>query len=87
MLNDEDSPVVIVSAWLPHSRFRGEEQPVGASLQPGVATMLQTDVKWDGKDVENAFLILRLSDRRMFARLRVSGAGAAVEAVTYTGEA
>ncbi|MBV8087216.1 MAG: hypothetical protein JO247_20595 [Chloroflexi bacterium] len=78
------APIEIASAWLPHSRFRAEEFPVG---QTGRSFELESGVHWDGAPVENAFLILRMAGGRAFARLRVIvGAGglpwAECEAVT-----
>ena len=78
--NRTDGPVEIVEAWIPHGRFRAEEQRDGLARQigPGGSELLERRVLFEeppGTVVENAFLVLRLNWRgrawRMFARHRV----------------
>jgi hypothetical protein len=86
------SSTAILSAWLPHSRFRGREWTLSPPLvlPAGGEVELDSLVAWrepPGMTVENAFLILRLSEGRMFARLSVTAGpsgepGAICEAVT-----
>jgi hypothetical protein len=73
-------PLQVLSAGLPHSRFRGEEQELSPSPQllPAESVQLALAVACRepaGTVVENAFLILRVLWRerpwRIFARLRV----------------
>ena len=71
----------IESAWLPHSRFRSEEQRLlpPPTVAPNGEATISTDVASagaSGETIRNAFLILRLREaghlRRLFVRLRVS---------------
>jgi hypothetical protein len=73
-------PLQLLSAGLPHSRFRSEEQELSPApeLLPGESAQLTLAVACRepaGTVVENAFLILRVLWRerlwRIFARLRV----------------
>jgi hypothetical protein len=73
-------PLQLLSAGLPHSRFRSEEQELSPApeLLPGESAQLTLAVACcepAGTVVENAFLILRVLWRdqpwRIFARLRV----------------
>jgi hypothetical protein len=73
-------PLQLLSAGLPHSRFRSEEQELSPSqkLLPGESARLALTVACRepaGTVVENAFLILRVLWReqlwRILARLRV----------------
>jgi hypothetical protein len=91
LLNDAASRVVVSDAWLPHGRFRGDGHiGVHIAVLPGEARaldLLVTAREDPGTVVENAFLILRTSAGRVFARMRVAfGADGvprpAVEAVT-----
>jgi hypothetical protein len=77
-LNQE--PLQLLSAGLPHSRFRSAEQELSPApeLIPGESAQLTLAVAClepAGTVVENAFLILRVLWRerlwRIFARLRV----------------
>jgi hypothetical protein len=78
--NCGQEPLQLLSAGLPHSRFRGEEQELSPAPQllPGESVRLALAVACRepaGTVVENAFLILRVLWRerlwRIFARLRV----------------
>jgi hypothetical protein len=78
--NLSQEPLQILSAGLPHSRFRSEEQELSPApeLLPGESAQLTLAVACRepvGTVVENAFLILRVLWRerlwRIFARLRV----------------
>lgn len=78
--NRGDGSLRLLSAGLPHSRFRSEEQelPLVRELVPGESVQLTLAVACcepSGTVVENAFLILRVLWRerpwRIFARLRV----------------
>ena len=73
---------MIHSAWLPHSRFRGDECAFDPPLIVPAAgeARFESRLAWDGQLVENAFLILRAGTIRVFARLRVP-AGAAPQAI------
>jgi hypothetical protein len=71
-------PLQLLTAWLPHSRFKSEEREMTDTLSPGEMTQLKLPVAWRepaGTVVENAFLILRVlwlnQPWRVFARLRV----------------
>jgi hypothetical protein len=78
--NCGQEPLQLLSAGLPHSRFRGEEQELSPApkLLPGESVQLAFAVACcepTGTVVENAFLILRVLWReqlwRILARLRV----------------
>jgi hypothetical protein len=78
--NLAQEPLQILAAWLPHSRFRSEEQELSPApkLLAGESARLALAVACHepaGTVVENAFLILRVLWReqpwRIFARLRV----------------
>ena len=75
VVNVGAAAVSVSDAWLPHGRFRGDGHiPLDLRLPPGETTSLALRVtarEDPGTIVENAFLILRLGDRRVFARLRV----------------
>jgi hypothetical protein len=67
--------IEILSAWLPHSRFRSEEFAVALTAPAGGRVEFDSEVACDGEPgtvIENAFLILRLDSGRAFARLRVT---------------
>lgn len=88
--NPDPEQVEIVSAWLPHSGFRSDEWQIAPPMviPPGGEQPLDSDVSCPatpGAVVENAFLILRLRDQRVFARLRVTiQPDGAPQAVTET---
>ena len=78
--NLSQEPLQVLSAGLPHSRFRSEEQELSPApeLIPGESAQLTLAVACRepaGTVVENAFLILRVLWReqlwRILARLRV----------------
>ena len=78
--NLSQEPLQLLSAGLPHSRFRSEEQELflAPELLPGESARLALAVACRepaGTVVENAFLILRVLSRerlwRILARLRV----------------
>jgi hypothetical protein len=78
--NRGDGPLQLLSAGLPHSRFRSEEHELSPvpELLPGESAQLTLAVTCHesaGTVVENAFLILRVLWRerpwRILARLRV----------------
>jgi hypothetical protein len=82
--NPNPEPVELLATWLPHGRFRGEQQvlsrPIG--LGPGESATLELPVACGeppGTVVENAFLILRLRWQsrpwRIFARHRIEFGG------------
>ena len=83
--NDDTSPVALLAAWLPHARFRADEQSLEgtAPLAPGDSVELTFDAKFDeppGTDMENGFVILRVEwddgRWRVLTRMTVvSGAG------------
>jgi hypothetical protein len=91
--NMSDSELVIVDAWVPHGRFRGEGHvPLGVTVAPGSVFDLALDVSSDepaGTIVKNAFLILRVSGYRVFTRMRIqftaSGMTPIIESVTTMG--
>jgi len=88
--NPDSEPVEIMSAWLPHSRFRGAEWRLDPplALPPGGEVLLESRVycrEQPGAIVENAFVILRLRDLRVFARLCVEvSADGTPRAITET---
>src|SRR6267142_2763575 len=78
--NLSQDPLQLLSAGLPHSRFRSEEQELSpaSELSPSESAQLMLTVACRepaGTVVENAFLILRVLWRerlwRIFTRLRV----------------
>jgi hypothetical protein len=78
--NLSQEPLQLLSAGLPHSRFRSEDQELSPApeLSPGESAQLTLAVACcepAGTVVENAFLILQVLWReqrwRIFARLRV----------------
>ena len=76
--NEGTGPLRIVSSWLPHGRFRGEERAHDAAVAPGASVTLELDAKGEGRAgevVENAFLILRVEQDnarwRVLARITV----------------
>ncbi|MBV9579961.1 MAG: hypothetical protein JO057_15330 [Chloroflexi bacterium] len=89
--NVSESSLELCDAWVPHGRFRGDGHiPLQATLPAMDESCLAVEVTSQeeaGAVVENAFLILRTSTCRVFARLRVDFDAAArarpiVEAVT-----
>ena len=76
-------PVALLSAWLPHGRFRcAEQQLADLVLPPERTTQLSFEAAFDeppGTEVENCFVILRVRWReeawRVMARLTVTAAG------------
>jgi hypothetical protein len=85
--NDGDGDVTLESAWFPHGKFRGVEQPISPSqtLPPGSEATLERDVACvgePGSEVENAFLIMHATwggqPWRIFVRLRIIFDGDAV---------
>jgi hypothetical protein len=75
VVNVSASPVIIADAWVPHGRFRGEGH-IRQNLQigPGDESVLELVVKAreePGTLVENAYLILRTRECRVFARMRI----------------
>ena len=73
--NADEAPVNVSEAWLPHGRFRGEGHVrLNLSIAPGQQARIELRVKCQeppGTVVKNAFLILRTSVGRVFARMRV----------------
>jgi hypothetical protein len=91
VVNAARSSVDLTDAWLPHGRFRGDGHiALSVSVPPLGLRVLTLEVsarEEPGTVVENAFLILRASGCRVFARMRVTfdASGAArpvVEAIT-----
>src|SRR5689334_15308978 len=75
--NPDANSAEIVSAWLPHGGFRSAEWQLQPPLvvPAGGDAVLHSYVACSdqpGTVVENAFLILRLTDQRLFFRLRVT---------------
>jgi len=72
----ELEPVEISGAWLPHGGFRGAQRELRPLLvvPAGEDALLESTVAVDAPNglVENAFLILRTSAGRVYARLRVT---------------
>lgn len=71
-----EQALVLEEAWVPHGRFRGEGHVrLDLEIPPGGATLVHLRVaahEVPGTLVENAYLILRASQRwRVFARMRV----------------
>lgn len=82
--NGGQAPLHLLAAWLPHGRFRSDEQSFdGVVLSPGERTTLVFQAAFEeptGTEVENCFVILRVAYAggtwRVLARFRVrSGAG------------
>jgi hypothetical protein len=75
VLNFATSTVVLKDAWVPHGRFRGGGHvALDASIGPGAEFHLTLGVasrEEPGTSLENAFLILRTSTCRVFARMRI----------------
>lgn len=68
-----DEPVQVLEAWLPHDHFNRERWRFNPPLMVE-DTVLEAEVSCEdpaGTVIENAFLILRTPDRRVFARLTV----------------
>ena len=77
VINPDPEPREIRGAWLPHSGFRSAEWQIEPPLvvPAGGGVRLDSHVTCSdqaGTVVENAFLILRLADQRLFFRLRVT---------------
>jgi hypothetical protein len=74
-INAGASPVFLEAAWIPHGRFRGEGRiPLDVEVAPGASHCLEFRVharEAPGTLVENAFLILRLPEWRVFVRMRI----------------
>lgn len=79
--NEEEGPIELLEAWLPHGRFRAEAVPLTAqpSLASGASARLEFTVGFDepqGELVENAFVILRVrwqdQEWRVLTRLAVT---------------
>jgi hypothetical protein len=75
--NPDRQPMQLSRAWLPHSQFRGPELTFDPPIviPPNGEVSLETAAscpRTPGLVVENAFLILRLDDQRVFVRLRVT---------------
>jgi hypothetical protein len=63
--NDDALPITLLTAWLPHARFRADEQWFDgmAPLNPGERVTLSFDAEFDeppGTDVQNGFVIIRV---------------------------
>jgi hypothetical protein len=75
VVNASGGPLVIEDAWVPHGRFRGEGHVrLAATVAPGATERLALRVRCmepPGTVVNNAFLILRTSIGRIFARMRI----------------
>lgn len=77
--NDEDTPLELTSAWLPHGRFRGDGHvPLAVSVPGGDAVRIElavTAVEAPGEVVNNAFLVVQTSGagspQRVFTRMRI----------------
>lgn len=78
--NQGSGPVRLLTSWLPHGRFRGQQRQLSPAplLLPARTTRLELPVLCSeppGTVVENAFLILRVGweerEWRVLARLRV----------------
>lgn len=73
--NVSPRPITIEDAWLPHGRFRGDGHvPLSVTLPPDETSVLELRVSANeprGTVVRNAFLILRTSLGRIFARMRI----------------
>jgi hypothetical protein len=73
--NDGATALALDAAWIPHGRFRGEGRvPLSGTLEPGAHSTLAFRVyaaEAPGTIVENAFLILRVTNWRIFTRMRI----------------
>jgi hypothetical protein len=74
--NAGPSTLSLVSAWVPHGRFRGADgrTPLDVHLAPGASHALAVRVltcEPPGTVVENAFLILQAERWRIFTRMRI----------------
>jgi hypothetical protein len=63
--NEDASPITLLAAWLPHERFRADEQRFDgmAPLDPGERVTLLFDAEFDeppDTDVQNGFVIIRV---------------------------
>lgn len=68
-----DDPVQVLEAWLPHDHFYKDRWRFNPPLMVE-DTVLEAEVSCEdppGTVIENAFLILRTPDRRIFARLTI----------------
>jgi hypothetical protein len=76
IVNTGASPIVLSDAWVPHGRFRGDGHvALECCVRGGATTCVALGVsaiEAPGTVVENAFLILRTSVGRVFARMRVA---------------
>ena len=82
----------VASVWLPHGRFRSDEESLVPPLflAPGAALELATRVRFIEEPatvVENGFLILTCGEWQIYARLRLTAGRqgepqAAVERIT-----
>lgn len=79
--NEDEEPIELLEAWLPHGRFRAEAVPLTAQppLASGASARLGFTVGFDeppGELVENAFVILRVRwqgrEWRVLTRLAVT---------------
>jgi hypothetical protein len=89
--NAGPQPLELQAAWIPHGRFRGDGRlPLSGRIDPGASRELEfrvTALEAPASVVENAFLILRVRDWRIFVRMRIDfdAAGVprpSVEAIT-----
>ena len=73
--NPGREPLRLEDAWVPHGRFRGEGHvPLTLTVEPGASSPVELNVSAEeppGSVVENAYLILRSSAWRFFARMRI----------------
>ena len=81
LVNHGDDELVHES-WLPHAEFHSERIVYEPPILWSDALILSHIVDWAGGEVANAFLILRLTDTRIFFRLRPGPRGIVVEKVT-----
>jgi hypothetical protein len=75
LTNMSPLPLTLADAWLPHGRFRGEGHvPLSMRVPSGGTSRVELRVlaaEPAGTVVRNAFLILRTSAGRVFARMRI----------------
>jgi hypothetical protein len=79
VLNDGAAPIALLTAWIPHGRFRGDGRlPISGVLEPRASRVLELFVRAHeeaGARVDNAYLILQVSTEgqawRIFTRMRV----------------
>lgn len=72
-LRASGEPVQVIEAWLPHDHFYSPRRRFEPPLTVD-DTVLEAEVSCEdppGSVIENAFLILRTPDRRVFARLTI----------------